>query len=148
MEKLRKWAQGVRILFGFEAASIVLIGLSYSINLKSYYLMLYAALVAAGILIITYSFAAWMDNCADNSERIKKANIQIDVAVSLLGRIAEAQKQDDQSAPDAPKNRPVHPLKEAVYPAHDGDKIICPKCGERQPANRIVCFNCATPFKK
>ena len=33
-----------------------------------------------------------------------------------------------------------------VSPQEDG-KIICPKCGTKQPANRKICFHCEVPFQ-
>ncbi len=124
---LRKHATILRVFFSVLSALAVLGGIINSVKQNTYIPLLYISLSVAITLVLIFALAAFFDTTADNSELLEEIN----------KNLAPADSSEDAD----------HPLP-AVTPKSNGDGYItCPQCGERQSANRTICFNCSARFK-
>lgn len=81
----------------------------------------------------------------------------LDAVADIQGRMAEDRKRDEIRKPVSPSVPLPTPVASStppqqtrgtdrMYVAGDG-LIVCPQCGQRQRANRIICLNCGTKFQ-
>lgn len=141
---LKKYASIIRFI-GIAVPVLTLIGGIYiAVKLESFWYFLGCAVVAALSCIYSLAFAELLDTTGDNTLRLAKLGKAPSASPAPAAGAAITPIQPIQEAPVTPVPTPI-----AVVPCSDADGwIICPHCGERQRANRSVCFNCSTPFKK
>lgn len=127
--ELNTWATVNRVLWSVIALADAIAGivLSSTLGLKIY--ILYGIVAAAIVVVLGFTLAAFLDTASENANRL--ANI-------------------DQNMPQQPKQeqKNTYATISAAPRQSSPGFIVCPHCGESQNADRTVCFNCGTLFKK
>lgn len=126
--ELNTWATINRVLWSVIALGDAIAGivLSSTLGLKIY--ILYGIAAAAIVVVLGFTLAAFLDTAAENANRL--ANIE-------------------RNMPQQPKQEKKTYATISAAPRQSSPGfIVCPRCGESQNADRTVCFNCGTLFKK
>lgn len=127
--ELNTWATVNRVLWSVIALGDAIAGivLSSTLGLKIY--ILYGIAAAAIVIVLGFTLAAFLDTAAENANRL--ANIE----------------RNMQQQPKQEQKKTYTTISAAPRQSSPGF-IVCPRCGESQSADRTVCFNCGTLFKK
>lgn len=125
---LNIWATVNRVLWSIIALADVIVGviLANKLDLKIY--ILYGIVTAAIVVVFGFTAAAFLESTA-NSE-------------NHLANIAKNMPKPQQEP------KPTYATVSATPRKSSPGFIVCPHCGESQNADRTVCFNCGTLFKK
>lgn len=125
---LNIWATVNRVLWSVIALGDAIAGIVLSSTLDQKIYILYGITAAAIVVVLGFTLAAFLDTTAENANRL--ANIE-------------------RNMPQQPKQekKPYATISAAPRRSSPGF-IVCPHCGESQNADRTVCFNCGTLFKK
>ena len=125
---LNTWATVNRVLWSVIALCNAIAGIVLSSTFDQKIYILYGIAAAAVVVVLGFTLAAFLDTAAENANRL--ANIE-------------------RNIPQQPKQEKKTYATISAAPRQSSPGfIVCPHCGESQNADRTVCFNCGTLFKK
>lgn len=153
---LKKYSGIISVLAVVVAVILVIGGIAAAINLESFLPVLYFGIGAAIYYIFMHSYALLLETTANNEDALaairqflqkldtqaptkRSATPYVSIATSHVTTPAQSQ-HPAAKAPDKPAESAAVTVASA--------RIICPKCGREQPANRRRCFDCGIEFIK
>lgn len=126
--ELNTWANVWRVVCVVLALAEVCGGIARANLVDDKLWILYGVIVAFVSVISGFTLAAFLDTTAENANHL--ANIE-------------------RNMPQQPKQEKKTYATISASPRQSSPGfIVCPRCGESQNADRTVCFNCGTLFKK
>lgn len=155
---MKKLAASFFITGGIIAFILLALGIQVASESRrsGFVIFLYFLIGAIFALMIFFAIGYTLNRIDDISENVR--------------RIADRSPRGTQATPSAPyspaaqhppvgqyppagQHSPVTPppnapAAQAPIAAPEAGKIVCPKCGKTQLANRRVCFSCGTSFLK
>lgn len=133
---LSSHANRLRVAFTVAAVLAVIGGIVLAVELQSFWYVVYAAIGATLMLLVAFAMAALLDATETNAEMLQ----------TLMQQAAKPESSAPKTIADAAETI-VPTAKTAKRPVPDADGyIVCPLCGDRQKADRTVCFNCGAHF--
>lgn len=151
-------------VFAFVLFILSIIGSVILIFTTSYWFIL-GLLVSYLEYLLIYGFGELLINTSEEKKAIDELNKTISEFIKKTEANDNRGEKKQSSQPSKP-NYKAEPEQESapqeetierprlgkgdpVVPKPAGDdKIICPVCGTKQRANRMLCMNCAVPFIK
>ena len=127
--ELNTWATVHRILGTILSIGSLVAGPAIASLAKNKLWILYGAISCVFLFISLFTLAAFLDTTAENANRL--ANIE----------------RNMQQQPKQEQKKTYTTISAAPRQSSPGF-IVCPRCRESQSADRTVCFNCGTLFKK
>ena len=159
---LKTYARIISVLASVLAAVLVIGSLIAAIATEIYSILLGGIVVAVGAFLGLKSQAVLMDTVADNAEHLDRIEKALSSRKDLpqqapAARLAAVQAPAEASAEPAQAQKPTAAVPaepeeaaQADEPAYrirlrDG-RIQCSKCGYKQLAGNVRCFECDTEF--
>ena len=149
---MKKVASGLLICGVVLPAISIIAGIAAASKADSFAVFCYYLIAALLTCLVLVGEGLALQAAAENNDLLKELSVKFE-------RMEAARKKADAVAP-VPKTEATVPQAEmpksqsegeaqerqTAIPVIDGNKIVCPLCGTRQPGNREVCYECGCRF--
>lgn len=130
----------------------IIVGIAAASKADSFAVFCYYLIAAFLTCLVLVGEGLALQVAAENNDLLKELSVKfermeserkragtVDPAPATEAKVPRAEMPKPQSEGEAQE-------RQSAIPVIDGDKIVCPLCGTRQPGNREVCYECGCRF--